>query len=107
MPSDKKDPYNLTNYDSVFIILKEAAEKHEGYKGVVKFDKSRKKYFLSGKIFNEEKPKSHAFTFVPEKNIEAFNKAKKYSDKQEYLIFVMFGHIDYITLPFDGFDWVK
>jgi hypothetical protein len=74
----------------------------------VKFDKIRNKYFLLGKIIQEEKPKTHAFTFLHEKNIEAFKKAKKYIDKQEYLIFVLFGRIDYyITLPFDGFDWVR
>jgi hypothetical protein len=48
----------------------------------VKFDKIRNKYFLLGKIIQEEKPKTHAFTFLPEKNIEAFKKAKKYIDKQ-------------------------
>jgi hypothetical protein len=87
--------------------LKEASQKHEGYKSFVKFDKIRKKYFLSGKIIQEEKPKSHAFTFVPEKNIELFKKAKKQIDKQEYLIFVLFGHIDYITSQFDSFDWMR
>jgi hypothetical protein len=82
MPANKKDPYSLSDYDSVYIILKPEAEKHEGYKGFVKYDKSRKKYFLSGKIIQEEKPKSHAFTFVPEKNIEVFKKVKKQIDKQ-------------------------
>jgi hypothetical protein len=107
MPKPTKDPYQLTDYDSVYIILKPSAENHEGYKGLVKFDKSRKKYFFSGKVIQDETKNRNAFPFVPEKNIEAFKKAKKLVDKQQYLVFILFGHIDYVTLQFDSFDWMR
>jgi hypothetical protein len=107
MSVDKKDPYNLSHYDSVYILLKEAAEKHEGYKGFVKFDKSRKKHFLSWRIIHEDKPNHYSFSLVPEKDIEAFKKTRKMIDKKKYIISVLFGHIDFITLPFDNFDWVN
>jgi hypothetical protein len=108
MESDKtSDAYNLINYDSVFIILKDKAEMYESYKGVVKHDAGKKKYFLSGKLIEDTHPISQTLAFVPETNMEAFKKAKKYIDKKKFMVNIPFGHIDYITLPFESLDWMR
>lgn len=101
-----KNAYDLTKYDSVFVILKPGAEKHESYKGSVKYDKSRKKYFIPGRIPGLiGYPKPEKLPIVLEPIMEEFKKRKKAVEKQDLILNIHFSHIDFITLEFDSLDW--
>lgn len=103
---EPKDPYNLLNYDQVFILLKDGVGR-EVYQGYVKLDRVRKKYFLSGRFVTQKNFKMSSVRFLPEKNYKAYKLASKEIEQERLVVNVSFSHIDFITLPFDSFDWKK
>ncbi|MCR6641696.1 MAG: hypothetical protein NVV82_22570 [Sporocytophaga sp.] len=103
---EPKDPCNVLNYDLVYILLKDGVGR-EQYEGYVKLDRSRKKYFLSGRLVKQKNFNTSSVRFLPEKNYKAFKEAKRAIDQEPLIVNVFFSHIDFITLPFDSFDWKK
>jgi hypothetical protein len=103
---EPKDPYNILNYDQVFILLKERIDK-EHYQGYLKLDPNRKKYFLSGRLVKQNNLNTSSITFLPEKNYKVYKTAKKAIERERLLLKVFYSHIDFITLSFDSFDWKK
>ncbi|MBO9702656.1 MAG: hypothetical protein J7604_20760 [Sporocytophaga sp.] len=101
---ESKDPYSVLNYDQVFILLKDGVGKEE-YQGYVKLDRIRKKYFLSGRFVKQMNFKMSSLRFLPEKNFKAYKETKRAIDQERLTLNVSFSHIDFITLPFDSFDW--
>lgn len=106
MMQESKDPYNATHYDEVLILLKESATKNEDFKGHLKLDKARNRYFLKGRLLKRTNWDEYAIRFLPEKNYKSYKEAKD-ADKYKSSIYVSYSQIDFITLPFDAFDWKK
>ncbi len=103
---EPKDPYNVLNYDQVFILLKDGIGR-EQYQGYVKLDRTRNKYFLSGRFVKQKNFNTSSVRLLPEKNYKAYKDTKRAIDQEKLTVNVFFSHIDFITLPFDNFDWKK
>lgn len=103
---EPQDPYNVLNYDQVFILLKNGVGKEE-YQGYVKLDRARKKYFLSGRFVQQTNFNMSSVRFLPEKNFKTYKEAKGAKDKDRLTVNVLFSQIDFITLAFDSFDWKR
>jgi hypothetical protein len=100
-----KDAYDISKYDLVYILLK---GKNELYQKFTRYDMAKKRYFIEGIVVQLPKyPVFHSIAFVDEKDIKEYRKAKRLIEKEKFIHNIFFGDIDFITLPFDNFDWKK
>lgn len=95
----------ITSYDLVHVILRNEVADWETYRSVIKYDRRRARYYLSGKVIDYPGHNNLAIVIVPEQYSEAYRKARKVADKYVFLTFIHLGHIEYILLPFNALDW--
>ncbi len=75
-----KEALDVTKYDLVYILLK---CKNEIYKDFLKYDKSKKRYYVAGIIVDIPGNHYNSIQFVEEKHIKDYRKAKKFEDKKK------------------------
>jgi hypothetical protein len=107
--------YDITQYDQVIVIIKPMSPLLEMQKAHIKHDKSKDRYYITGKLVrfklarmnNYSYPVKNAIALVPTKDIIDYNKALKEEKKRAYIVNIFYGEILYITLDFESLDWMK
>ncbi len=107
--------YDVTQYDQVIVIIKPTSPLLQTQKEDVKYDKSKDRYYITGKLVRFKfarmnyysYPVKDAIALVPTKDILAYQKATKEEKKREFIINVFYGEILFITLDFNSLDWMK
>ncbi|MDB5255919.1 MAG: hypothetical protein JWM14_614 [Chitinophagaceae bacterium] len=107
--------YDLTQYDKVIVIIKPTSPLRENYPQYVKHDKSKDRYYITGKLvrFKFDRmnyysyPVKDAIALVPTADVSAYGKATKEEKKREFIVNIFYGEILFITLDFDSLDWMK
>lgn len=112
-PEKKTDPYDIPNYDLVYVILKDASKLTAEEKVFLKFDSKKKRYYYAGKLVKsmsakafEAYPKQYNIALVPPENWEKYKKEPTHEKRLKHIINIHFRFIEYITLDFDSLDWI-
>lgn len=107
--------YDVTQYDHVIVIIKPTSPLRENYKEHVKHDKSKDRYYITGKLvrFKFDRmnhysyPVKDAIALVPTADLLTYSKATKEEKKREFIVNIFYGEILFITLDFNSLDWMK
>ncbi len=112
---DHSQAYDITRYDRVFILLHPLSEKIKEHADKVHYDKSKNRYYLSGRIIRykyADVPRSnypvyHSIAFVNEPDVSNYLKETDTRKKTSYILNVFYAEIEFITLDFNSYDWKK
>lgn len=107
--------YDVTQYDQVIVIIKPTSPLRETHKEHVKHDKSKDRYYITGKLVRFKfarmnyysYPVKDAIALVPTQDLMAYQKATKEEKKREFIVNIFYGEILFITLDFNSLDWMK
>ncbi len=107
--------YDVTQYDQVIVIIKPMSPLRETHKAYIKHDKSKDRYYITGKLVRFKLarmnyysyPVKDAIALVPTEDILAYSKATKEEKKREYIVNIFYGEILFITLDFNSLDWMN
>jgi hypothetical protein len=107
--------YDITQYDQVIVIIKPTSPLRETHKTYIKHDKSKDRYYMTGKLVRFKfarmnyysYPVKDAIALVPTENITDYNKATKEEKKREFIVNIFYGEILFITLDFNSLDWMN
>jgi hypothetical protein len=101
------DVYDITQYEKVFILLGKGSTLVESQAEKVHYDKTKNRYYFSGRILPKTLARYLSIPFIDEGDIKNYLKETKDHLKQKYIIYIPYSHIDFITLDFNSLDWKK